>query len=458
MTDPADGPMRAAIALLRSSVARLGSFERAILLAGLLCTAFVFQVSLADRDRFHGVDLRPKVVAARAMLAGLDPYTFEWQPGMDERLLDPMPHRPGLPRATYTPPLLLLYGTFSSLPFGTQRSIWFFLEWAAMLATIVLWMRAAPSPRWATAFFGVASFFVVGNWLWRLHLERGQYYVFLALLLSVAATAISRRRPWVAAGALGLAIAFRPTLLVMVAVLWFGGQRRVSTWSVVVAAAVCVALIPIAGVSGWRSYFALIDFRLSFPDPAVVPALPPTAEGMNFRELLPSNSPSVTLWWAAHQYDGSPRFLSFLLQRESFPTVSKAFAIATTALACAASWLLARRGRSLRLTIALAVATTFVVEFFMAPERHGYSDVLLLVPLGCMLPLFLRHPPFAPWLALMLAGLAFGFSFLGNVEDEGVRSSWVRFWFVTIALAGPCIAVALRSARRRRGLAGLGSK
>ena len=109
---------------------------RLILLAGFLNAAPAFLTSLKDSLEYSGVDLRCKVVAARAMLAGLDPYAYEWKPGMSGRLLDPMRRHPGPSRATYPPTLLLMYAPLAELPYRTQRITWALLEWTALAASL----------------------------------------------------------------------------------------------------------------------------------------------------------------------------------------------------------------------------------------------------------------------------------------------------------------------------------
>ena len=53
---------------------------------------------------------------------------------------------------------------------------------------------------------------LIGNWLFRLHVERGQYYVFLALLVALAFARIRERRDGLGTALmLGLVAAARPT-------------------------------------------------------------------------------------------------------------------------------------------------------------------------------------------------------------------------------------------------------
>src|SRR5437899_1372777 len=87
--------------LLTIDVEQLTPSERSLLrLATIACCCIIPVVTLLvgastyrDVCTYPGDDLRNRVVGARVMLAGYDPYTFAWQSGMPEELLDPV-HEP----------------------------------------------------------------------------------------------------------------------------------------------------------------------------------------------------------------------------------------------------------------------------------------------------------------------------------------------------------------------------
>lgn len=158
------------------------------LLLGLLALALVLAVtvSFGDAVAFPGFDLRPKVVGARALLLGLDPYlpeTLRWTKATPAILTDTETvfyANTGLARTTYPPSLLLLYIPFATLPYNFQRLLWWALEWAALLASIGLLCAATPR-RFQMAFLIVAIGAFACSYFWRWHAERGQYYVFRAV-------------------------------------------------------------------------------------------------------------------------------------------------------------------------------------------------------------------------------------------------------------------------------------
>src|ERR1043165_5392411 len=207
---------------------RLSPLERTILRVALGVGVFVFAWSFwVDFRTSGGNDLRNRVVGARVMLLGGDPYTFAWHTGMPEELLDPI-HEPKAHRLTVSPPTLLLYAVAAPLPYRIQRLLWFAFQWLAMIASLALLSRCVPEQRHRMILLVAATFFIVANDIWRLHLERGQMYAFELLALSAAIyCARCGAVDSVGAGiAFGLLALMRPNLAVIAPALVLMRQGR----------------------------------------------------------------------------------------------------------------------------------------------------------------------------------------------------------------------------------------
>ena len=81
------------------------------------------------------------------------------------------------------------------------------------------------------------------------------------------------------------------------------------------------------------------------------------------------------------------------------------------------------------------------------PERFSYGDVLLLLLLALMLPIWGRARRLWLWLALALFGLAMGTTYVGHTETGSAPvmlfwSSWLRNAGIMVAAAGT-LAVSL---------------
>ena len=132
-------------------------------------------VSAGDMLRYAGFDLRPKVLGARALLLGLDPYlpeTLRWTGETPPTLTDPetvVYAGTGLSRVTYPPSVLLVDLPIVELPCPTHRAHWGSLGWAAMLAAVAALAATIREPRARSAFVAAAVCFC-GSPFWRWHL------------------------------------------------------------------------------------------------------------------------------------------------------------------------------------------------------------------------------------------------------------------------------------------------
>jgi hypothetical protein len=386
---------------------QMTALERMLLRVALCVVLCVAVRTYVDNRTYSGDDLRNRVVGARVMLAGYDPYTFFWMPGMPEELLDPV-HEPKAHRLTISPPTLLFYAIGAPLPFKTLRFISFILEWLAMIASLVLLARSLPEQRQRVVFLLGATLFVLATDIWRLHLERGQVYVFQLLALS-AAIAWSRRGQVdsIAAGiALGVLALMRPNLLVIAPALLLIRQWRSSgamLATVGVGIAVAFLMLP---TSSWQSYldvgdqyYRAVDDPDMGPDDFPAPAHTGPVEGVQSGNSLTNLSCSSF----AHLY--YVLRTRFSLPRLDIGLTSKIILACLAALLLALVW--RRRGGDVQAAFALIVVMSLDTEFFL-PHRWGYVDVMLLAPLALMLPALLQHQ--------RLSLQAFGLVLLGLVS------------------------------------------
>jgi hypothetical protein len=363
-----------------------------------LAAALVLAIatSLGDAMAFPGFDLRPKVLGARALLLGLDPYvpeTLRWTAATPPELTDPQTvfyAGAGLARVTYPPSLLLFYMPFAGFPYKLQRFLWWGIEWAAMLAAIRVLCAATP-PRFRLAFLVAAIGAFACSYFWRWHVERGQYYVFVVLLLSLdllaLRAAVLRPRAWLGAPS-GVALAFRPTVAVLVPLLWIMGERRAAVTAVLAAAAVAAATLPFAGAQEWRHYFdnaaSMARQLAGVGEPFFHVPLPPPGgasfliEGYDFHPSreLPAASRNLAI--------------SGLLRQPWTLALSGALALLLSLGAVSVMlWLQASRApRELQLLLFVSVP---VLLDYTVPMRWSYVDVVFLPVLAVLLPAALRH-------------------------------------------------------------------
>jgi hypothetical protein len=442
---------------------RLSPSERMLLrvaaYAGLcmvsLVALFVVASTYWDIRTYSGDDLRNRVVGARVMLAGHDPYTFFWQPGMPEELLDPV-HEPKAHRLTVSPPTLLLFAVVAPVPFPAQRVISFVAEWLAMIGSLAFLTWSLPERRQRVLFLLAATLFVIATDTWRLHLERGQIYVFQLLALS-AAIAWSRRGliDSIPAGiALGVLALMRPNLLVIAPALLIMRQWRSSSAllaTVGIGASATFLMLP---TSSWQSYldvgeqyYRAVEDPGPGPNDLSAPDHVGPVEGVNFCISLPNLSCSSFghMYYVLRTRFGLPRLDIAVTSKISLASVAvlllmlvwrrrsswDRIPILSTQAPGSESYP-TKGGGAIGSAFALIMVMSLNTEFFL-PHRWGYADVMLLGPLALMLPALLcAGGTNLPALALVLIGLVSGS--LGQLFFDLHTATVLRSWLVMGAL------------------------
>ncbi|MGD0462492.1 MAG: glycosyltransferase family 87 protein [Tepidisphaeraceae bacterium] len=387
-----------------------------IVLAGISLAAFFGTVS--DAMESPGTDLRCRVVGARAMMLGMDPYFMPAKTDEVQTLQDPDRYAAVCTRCTYAPSLLCLYVPLANLPYQAQRYIWFGIEWCALAGSIALLRATLPGRLIKNAFTAIAIVFFADGVFWRLHLERGQYYVFVVFLFSLTAwlclgksaageIAPARDRWWHGIP-LGIAAALRLTPLAALLPLWVAGFRRTAVGAAVVFGACIAATLPIAGPGLWQSYFRSVSIQAQLrfdgdfhnSQRALLPPLPATAEGMTFKRSIGFPLADVNL--ALEVLQPLSEHFRWMPGRDKWQLISQAGAAAVCLLFPIA---LRRRGLGPAEKLAASLLCVLSVDFFL-PTRISYADMLFLPPIALLIPSMLRHGKGYIWLAFVLLALA----------------------------------------------------
>lgn len=424
----------------------LSTLQRTLLALGLLFTIGAFLRTCLDLRTYRGIDLRDRLVGARVMLAGYDPYTFYWQPGMPEEWLDPIRGEFQVHRLTKTPVTLWLYAPVARLSHRSVRLLSFCAEWLALLISVCLLVRTIKRTEWRVVFLlGAVLFFVVSDF-WRQHLGASQIYVYQLLTLSSAIFIFTRRGlDSVAAGAALSALALlRPNFLLFAPALLVLGFWRSAGTMLGVFAVVVLATVPFMPPSTWSSYVAAGDkFYLLSWNRTALPSLPPIqhrgpVEGEDFR---------IPRWERASSTfcDFYQRLASRVrLPRLDLGAVSKGLAAAVGVLLLGLMFI-RRRSAAAPIALIMMVVMCLDTEFFL-PQRWGYADVMLLAPLALILPFFLETDRCAPvFLFLVVMGLVIGS--LGTNLVSNYFATVLRSWLIMGSATGLSVWLWLNTPR-----------
>jgi hypothetical protein len=424
---------------------------------------FALSVALSVHDVQHGCsgDLRGVVVAARALRAGLDPYFYVWRPGMSERLADywVIPYK--MTRATYPPSLLWFYSLTSGWGWSRLRWVDFLAEEAAFLALALLLARSSfhRTDRERALSLLLVLVAIGCSPIWRSHVERGQHYVGLALLLGLALACVERRQPGWAGFCGGWAVLFRPTFAVIFLPLLMKRQWRAVAGGAAGLAVSLALSLPTTGLGLYQSARrALADWDISYgqeylvsspyqaaPVPARLqedrPATPEVLEGVRRRPVWnPPLEEHFSLLGVSNAmiFAANRRGAHVHIDPEAdfrLP-VFRACCAALLAGVCLA--LVRGRGPipgSLLLLVGFFLA--FLTDLMTVAYRGLYSEVLQALSLGVLGVLLVdgRLPRFYRWCGLFGASWA-----LLSYLAAPVRGGW-HLWLTLFSWVGPYCAL-----------------
>ena len=240
---------------------KLGNKILNTLLFLALITAVVgFIIDFENTLIYGGVDLRNRVVAARLLIDGIDPYYFKWHQGMSDLLLDPETH-PSWPisRATIPPTVLMLHAIIANLPYIDQRIIWFALQWGLLLLNLAILANLANSQVKSKLILILGLFFFSGSYFWRFHVERGQFYIVYVFLLTCAYWLAQKqfKHSYVLSGFLiGITVSLRLPVIVMLIPMLIYKQWKILSGAIVGILSGLLFSFTFAGISTWKSYFS----------------------------------------------------------------------------------------------------------------------------------------------------------------------------------------------------------
>ncbi len=425
----------------------LDPLRAAFFIAALVVCTLAVARSAIDARQYAGIDLRARVIGARALHDGLNPYFYPETPGTPDRLRDPMRFFAEVTRCTYTPALLTLYLPFCELPYSTQRSGWLAAEWSFLLLSIALYSRLITGQSTRHAFVCFALLCFAGSHFWRVHAERGQYYVFILFLVAVSGHLLSRARrsdSWLAGIPLGIAAAFRPSFGAIALPLFILRRPRASL-STILACVACVGATSIAfGPSLWKDFAE--SGRIYENSPVVLPLsgiqyLPGTGQskevidGRVLTTHLDANSGNISVLGTMSHFQS--RILHFL-PMSSWPLLARAAAAATIAFLCALLALLWRIRLRPDIALGLSMIVVAALDQFI-PMRASYADILYLAPLALLARPLIRTGAILP-ISLILAGILAGLlvpSLSTSYFQTYAVLAGLLFWLVRITALRP---------------------
>lgn len=117
-----------------------------LIIMAITITLIGIVLDLKNTITYIGSDLRNRVVAARLVLEGIDPYFFKWYPELSDRFYDPLDNLSAvLSKVSVPPTVLALHSIIAPLTYLQQKLIWLVVQWVAFGSTILVFLRASNS-------------------------------------------------------------------------------------------------------------------------------------------------------------------------------------------------------------------------------------------------------------------------------------------------------------------------
>ena len=407
----------------------------------LVVICHVMIVTIHDLENYPGIDLRAKVVGARLLIRGMNPYyDFRHEPHAD--------HLRMLTTNTYSPALLLLYAPLCELDWRVQRVIYFLVDWVAILLCYVILARIFPKRASGTALWAGFVLLFIADTGFRFHLERGQYYVELALLTTAASVYLFRKSDSLLhALPLALLVLLRPTYAICFVGIFLLRRFRHAAYAVVLCGLLFAATIPAVGIGGWKNYIASVraNENQNLDDAYARGPKPPVAdrsevlEGVEFSKSMagPGYLADRTLIGLARS-SVSPA-LEQLVHRvapskESLQRLNTVCLLLAFCFDVAVMYGFARGDISSLRPISFVLLAPLNLELF-APQRYGYCDVTILAPLLLILAASLESGKLRGWLlyaVLLLIG--FVIPWLSFHSDKHVPIVSFSKYVLTLAI------------------------
>jgi hypothetical protein len=353
----------------------------------LIVICHVLAVTIRDLENYPGIDLRAKVVGARLLIRGMNPY-YDCR-----RELHP-DHLRMLTTNTYSPVLLLFYAPLCELDWKAQRIVYFVFDWVAMLLCYAILARIFPLRSSGTALWLGFVLLFIADFGFRLHLERGQYYVGIALLSAIASVCMFRRPDsWLRAFPMALLVLVRPTYAISIMGAFLLRRTRHATRAVIVWGVLFAATLPIVGMNGWKGYVASIrtnenerlDDAYAQGRNAAVADQSEVLEGVDYSKSMagPGYLADRTLIGLARS-SVSPALAQLVHwvapSKQALWRLNTACLLVAFCFNVAVMYGLARGAISSLIPIAFVFLAPLNLELF-APQRYGYCDVTIMAPL-----------------------------------------------------------------------------
>lgn len=238
-----------------------------LLIYSVLMSAICISFDTVNILKYGSLDLRNRVVGARVLLDGNDPYFFKWNQNTPEYFVDSRDIYSNFPisRLTAPPTILMLHAPFAGIKYKTQQILWAVMQWILLLMSIIMLSNTTDSFIKKKVIWIIGLLLIASSFFWRVHVDKGQIYILFVFLIILSYWLSKRKENHILSGfVLGLTVSLRPTVLLMG--IPFLIKRR---WKFIISGILgifvgFVSSLFITPFSIWKSYFGSMEFHEKF--------------------------------------------------------------------------------------------------------------------------------------------------------------------------------------------------
>jgi len=358
-----------------------------LIIFAFIVTFFSLAIDIFNTLNYRGSDLRNRVVGARLVLEGIDPYFFKWHNGLPETLYDPMDNPvETLSKLSVPPTVIALHMPIANLSYLQQKIIWLVVQWTVFATIISIFFKSSKNKAKRFLIIGLGIVFA-NSLFWRFHVNSGQIYIIYIGILSISWLLSQQQFKYkeVASGFFaGITAAFRPPYILIF--VFFLIHRKYS-FIVGGVAGIIFAVLSSCAVTGtfiWRQYMLAMASMTGFINlnnlNTYLPKIdyksinyPHIVEGFNFQIRNPLEShflANSSLFNVLNAIDVSGK--------KELLVISFVF---TFAILCGLGIKYSSQQTDFQQIFLFSIVLCLIGEFFIPIGRYSYYDIQWLLPL-----------------------------------------------------------------------------
>ena len=364
------------------------SFLSLLLILAIIVSVFGFYRDFKNTFIYGGIDLRPRVIGARLLLEGIDPYHYKWSPDDSELLLDPkdMPDKP-MPRIGVTPAYLVLHLPAAKLPYKIQRIIWFFLQSLFLLLSISIFAKSTDSKTKSKLIWIIGLLFISGNTFWRLHVERGQQYILFVFLITLAFWLSKRNFKYgtiIAGFIIGFTVTLRPPIILMGIPILIYKKWKLLIGSIIGLICGIASPLILTDISIWNKYYSAMQFLGKTPHSFGSPWGESYQSIYNFKIIEGMDNLAKNANIGTDNSSLQAIFFDYLGIEITTNTLILAL-ISILLIIVVLLLVFYKKNISVSIVFLVGITLVFIAEFFIPAARYSYYNIIWLIPLALII-------------------------------------------------------------------------